>query len=240
MIRLGVNIDHVATLRQARKTSYPNVLDAARLVKLGGADQLTIHLREDRRHIQENDLVILKREIDLPLNLEMAAVDEITAIALTVLPTSVTLVPERRQEQTTERGLNLMSEHQIVSPCIEKLKKAGIIVSLFIDPEEEEIRAASELKVDAVELHTGPYALAHDLTSLEHETERIKRAAELAKKRKLKVAAGHGLHYENTKSLIQAVPDIEELNIGHAIVARAIFVGLEKAVSEMKSLLSNQ
>lgn len=237
MIRLGVNIDHVATIRQARATAYPNLLAAARLAQAGGADQITVHLREDRRHIQDEDVRILKTEIQLPLNLEMAAVDGITSIATRVLPYSATLVPERRLEQTTERGLDLAMEFQVVSPHVERLKKAGIVVSLFIDPEEEQVRAATELRVSAVEFHTGSYSIATNMVTRDHELERIRRSARLAKKMGLKVAAGHGLHYENIKTLVKAVPEIEELNIGHAIVARAIFVGLEKAVAEMKILL---
>ena len=237
MIRLGVNIDHVASLRQARKTPYPDILEAARLAKAGGADQITVHLREDRRHIQDKDLIVLKKNIDLPLNLEMAAVDEIVAIAIKISPASVTIVPEKRQEQTTESGLDLAREFQSVAPRVERLKKAQINVSLFIEPDEEQVRAAHELRVSAVEFHTGPYALRTSVTSIEHELERIRRTAILAKDRKLKVAAGHGLHYENTKIFVRAVPEIEELNIGHSIVARAIFVGLEKAVREMKDLL---
>lgn len=237
MIRLGVNIDHVATIRQARGTNYPSVLAAARQAQAGGADQITVHLREDRRHIQDSDLRVLKSEIDLPLNLEMAAVDEIAAVASQVLPASATLVPERRAEQTTERGLDLITEFQIISPYVEKLKNAGIVVSLFIDPEEEQVRAAFELKVSTVELHTGAYSNATNIVTRDHELERLRRTARLAKELKLKVAAGHGLHYENTKALIKSVPEIEELNIGHAIVARAIFVGLDNAVKEMKELL---
>lgn len=237
MIRLGVNIDHVATIRQARGTSYPNLLSAAKLAQAGGADQITIHLREDRRHIQDEDVRILKTEITLPLNLEMAAVDEITAVATRIQPNSATLVPERREERTTERGVDLVTEFQIVSPHVEMLKKAGIAVSLFIDPEEEQVSAATELRVSAVELHTGPYSIATNMITRDRELERIRRCARLAKKRGLRVAAGHGLNYENTKTLVKAVPEIEELNIGHAIVARAIFVGLDRAVKEMKELL---
>jgi len=237
MIRLGVNIDHVATIRQARGTAYPSILEAARLAAAGGADQITIHLREDRRHIQDEDVRVLKNEIQLPLNLEMAAVDEITAIALNVKPDSATLVPERREEQTTECGLDVVALFQMISPNIESLRKGGITVSLFIDPEEEQVRAAIELKVPLIELHTGPYSAAKNMLTRDRELGRLRRAARLAKKGGLKVAAGHGLHYENTKTLLEAVPEIEELNIGHAIVARAIFVGMEQAVKEMKGLL---
>ncbi len=237
MIRLGVNIDHVATIRQARGTAYPDILAAARLAQAGGADQITVHLREDRRHIQDGDLRILRSELSLPLNMEMAAVKDITEVALRTRPATATLVPERREEQTTERGLNLVSEYQIISPTVEKLKKGGIAVSLFIDPFEDQVRAASELKAHAVELHTGLYAGATNMLTRDKELEKIRRASRLAKGLGLKVAAGHGLHYENTGPLIKAVPEIEELNIGHAVVARAIFVGLDIAVKEMKELL---
>ncbi len=238
MIRLGVNIDHVATIRQARQTRYPDLLAAAQQAEASGADQITVHLREDRRHIQDEDVRILKNEIRLPLNLEMAATKDITAVAIKIQPYSATLVPEKRHEQTTERGLDLAMEFQVVSPHVEALKKAGIMVSLFIDPEEEQVRAATELRVSAVELHTGPYSLAMNMLTRDRELERIRRCARLAKKMGLKVAAGHGLHYENTKTLVKAVPEIEELNIGHAIIARAIFVGLGNAVREMKELLA--
>ena len=237
MIRLGVNIDHIATIRQARGTSYPNILAAGRLAQAGGADQITVHLREDRRHIQNDDVRVLRSELSLPMNLEMAAVNEITEIALRTRPYSATLVPEKREEQTTESGIDLVREFQIIEPYIEKLKKGHIIVSLFIDTDEEQVRAASALKAQAIELHTGPYASATNILTRDKELEKIRRAARLAKTMGLKVAAGHGLHYENTRPLVKAVPEIEELNIGHAIIARAVFVGLDNAVREMKELL---
>lgn len=237
MTLLGVNIDHVATIRQARKTPYPDILEAAKLAQKGGADQITVHLREDRRHIQDEDLKVLRYNLSVPMNLEMAAVHEITTIALKIRPQTATLVPERRDEQTTERGLDLVTEFQIVRPHIEKLKENKIAVSLFIDPHEEQIKAAAELKVAAVELHTGPYSLVDNIISRDRELERLRRSARLAQKLKLKVAAGHGLHYENVATLLRAVPEIEELNIGHSIVARSVFVGLENAVCEMKALL---
>lgn len=237
MILLGVNIDHVATIRQARKTAYPDILEAAKLAEKGGADQITVHLREDRRHIQDADLKTLRYNLTVPMNLEMAAVDEITDIALKIRPQTATLVPERREEQTTERGLDLVTEFQIVRKHIEKLKENKVAVSLFIDSEEEQVKAASELRVAAVEIHTGPYSLVDNIISRDRELEHIRRAARLAQKLKLKVAAGHGLHYENIATLLRAVPEIEELNIGHSIVARAILVGLDNAVNEMKALL---
>lgn len=237
MVLLGVNIDHVATIRQARKTPYPNILEAAKLAAAGGANQITVHLREDRRHIQDEDLKLIRYNISVPLNLEMACVEEICDIAIKLKPSTVTLVPERRQEQTTERGLDLITEFEIIRPRMMKLKENGISVSLFIDPEEEQVKAAAELKASTVEFHTGAFALAGNIISVDRELERIRRSARLAKKVNLKAAAGHGLHYENTPVLLRAVPEIEELNIGHAIVARAIFVGLERAVKEMKELL---
>lgn len=237
MIRLGVNIDHVATIRQARGTAYPDVLAAGRLAQAGGADQITVHLREDRRHIQNEDLKVLRTELNLPINLEMAAVSEITEIALRTRPYSATLVPEKREERTTESGIDLVREFQLIGPCIEKLKKGGIVVSLFIDPAEEQVNAAHELKAQAVELHTGAYAAATNMLTRDKELEKLRRTARLARTKGLKVAAGHGLHYENTKPLVTAVPEIEELNIGHAIIARAVFVGLDNAVREMKELL---
>jgi pyridoxine 5-phosphate synthase len=237
MIKLGVNIDHIATIRQARGTPYPDILEAARLAKAGGADQITIHLREDRRHIQDADVYLLRREIDLPLNLEMAAVQEITDIARQVLPKTVTLVPEKRQEQTTESGLNISADYDKLKKHIRSLKEKDIQVSLFIDPLVEDIRASADLEVETIEFHTGAYALALDETKIGQEMERLKTAAVLAKKAGLRVVAGHGLHYQNTRRLIQEVPEIEEVNIGHAIVARAVFIGLERAVREMKYLL---
>lgn len=237
MVLLGVNIDHVATIRQARKTPYPDILEAAKLAQAGGADQVTVHLREDRRHIQDEDLKRIRHNISVPMNLEMACVDEICDIAIKLKPNTATLVPERRQEQTTERGLDLITEFEIIRPRMMKLKENGIGVSLFIDPEEEQVKAAAELKAFAVEFHTGAFALAGNIISVDRELERIRRSARLAKKVNLKAAAGHGLHYENTPVLLRAVPEIEELNIGHAIVARAVFVGLENAVREMKELL---
>ncbi|MFH1873707.1 MAG: pyridoxine 5'-phosphate synthase [Pseudomonadota bacterium] len=238
MLRLGVNIDHVATIRQARGTSYPNILEAAKLACLGGADQITVHLREDRRHIQDADVYELKSALKkIPLNLEMAAVDEIVKIALNLKPQICTLVPEKRQEQTTESGLNLIKDFNLLQSALKTIQAAKIQVSLFIEPNLEDVRAAKELKAEIVEFHTGPYALAIDAALKKKELEKIKKAACLAKQARLKVAAGHGLHYENTTELIQTVPEIEELNIGHAIVARAVFIGLEGAVREMKELL---
>ena len=236
MRKLGVNIDHVATLRQARHTSYPDPLEAVKLAIKGGADQITIHLREDRRHIQDHDLNRLKDSIEIPLNLEMAAVDEITTIACALKPATATLVPERREELTTEGGLKVIGNASL-PPVIERLKNAGIQVRLFIDPIVTEVEASKKLGVDTVELHTGTYC---DVTSdgdIAVELARLKEAANIADQLKLKVAAGHGLHYENVVAILREIPMIVEYNIGHSIVARSVFVGMEQAVGEMKSIL---
>ncbi len=235
-VRLGVNIDHVATLRQARRTIYPDPLEAAEIAIKGGADQITIHLREDRRHIQDGDVERLKATIDVPLNLEMAAVGEITAIACRIRPATATLVPERREELTTEGGLAVAGSADL-KRCVNRLKEAGIAVSLFIDPHIPEVDASKEMGVDAVELHTGTYCGARGTQEVERELSRLKEAADHAAARGLKVAAGHGLHYDNVRRVVDSIRCIEEYNIGHAIVARAVFVGLEEAVREMKALL---
>ncbi len=237
MIRLGVNIDHVATIRQARRTSYPDILEAANLVISGGADQITVHLREDRRHIQDEDVRILKKSITVPLNLEMACVDEITDIALEIKPSSVTLVPEKRAEQTTETGLDLKKDFKQIKNCIEKLKNRGILISLFLDPIEDAIIAASDLNVDIIELHTGEYASKYNGDNLYETLMALEKASSVVKKLGMKVAAGHGLNYNNTAYLISKLPEIEEVNIGHSIIARSIVTGLDKAVIEMKGLI---
>ncbi len=238
MVQLGVNIDHIATIRQARGTAYPSILEAANLAIAGGADQITVHLREDRRHIQDADVYELRAGIAIPLNLEMAAVDEIVQIAVNLKPQICTLVPEKREEQTTESGLYLSQDFDLLQSQIKKLQTAGIQVSLFIDPNIEDVKAAQQLKVEVVEFHTGPYALAQTPESRKKEIYSLKQALSVAKDANLKVAAGHGLNYENTSELIQSIPEIEELNIGHAIVARAVFIGLEEAVREMRRLLN--
>lgn len=235
-LRLGINIDHVATLRQARRTTYPDPLEAALIAIRGGADQITVHLREDRRHIQDGDLKRLKATIDMPLNLEMAAVDEITAIACMIRPTTATLVPERREELTTEGGLDV-AEHPDLNAHVSRLKDAGIAVSLFIDPDIGAIDASMKAGADAVELHTGTYCNAQSAEERASQLHRLDSAARYAAAHGLKVAAGHGLNYDNVQAVVDAVPCIEEYNIGHAIVARAVFVGLTKAVREMKALL---
>ncbi|MCB9728587.1 MAG: pyridoxine 5'-phosphate synthase [Deltaproteobacteria bacterium] len=234
--RLGVNVDHVATIRQARGTRYPDPVTTAAMAELAGADQITVHLREDRRHIQDRDLRILKETVQTRLNLEMAATDEMVGIALALGPDSVTLVPEKREEQTTEGGLDVVAQESALRAVCDALMDADIVVSLFIDPETAQIDAASRLGVQVVEIHTGDYAEADDDETHEDELRRIERAAEHAAASGLVVAAGHGLDYVNVAD-IAAIPEIEELNIGHSIVARAVLVGFERAVREMKDLL---
>lgn len=230
--RLGVNIDHVATVRQARGTRYPDPVTAAAMAELAGADQITIHLREDRRHIQDRDLKILRETVQTRLNLEMAATPEMLAIALEARPDIVTFVPERREEQTTEHGLDVVGmEASLRDPCA-RLADAGIDVSLFVDADLRQLDAAVRLGVHAVELHTGEYAEASDLAAVEREFLRLESAAEHASEAQLMVAAGHGLDYVNVCE-IAAIEVVEELNIGHSIVARAVFVGLDQAVREM-------
>lgn len=236
MKSLGVNIDHVATLRQARKTIYPDPVEAAHLAIKGGADQITVHLREDRRHIQDGDLGRLKESIRVPLNLEMAAVDEVVEIACSLKPATATLVPERREELTTEGGLEV-SGNRNLTPVIDKLKEAGIRVSLFINPDVGEVKASRDVGADVVELHTGTYCNSSSDADIARELARLVEAANAAQQLDMKVAAGHGLQYENIKAVLREIPAIVEYNIGHSIVSRAIFVGMEKAVHEMKTIL---
>jgi len=236
-IYLGVNIDHVATLRQARRTPYPSVMEAAAAAERGGADGITVHLREDRRHIQDADVEQLRAHLKTKLNLEMAAIAEMVGIARRVGPQDVCLVPERRQELTTEGGLDAAGQMEVLARVIAPLREAGIRVSLFIDPEEPQIEAARRLHADAVEIHTGTYADAASPPAQNGELKRIRAAAEQARAAGLIVNAGHGLTLENVTP-IAALPEIHELNIGHSIVARAVFVGLESAVREMKARMS--
>lgn len=239
-ILLGVNVDHVATIRKARGTVYPDPLEAAQLAISGGADQITIHLREDRRHIVDSDLERMKKEIDVPLNLEMAAVDEIVSIACKIKPATATIVPEKRQELTTEGGLDVAGHIKELGRAADALKDAGVKVSFFIDPDEAQIEATLKLGVSVIELHTGRYCDAVNDIEAKHELERLITASKLAAKKGMKVAAGHGLNYDNTEFVVQALPEVSEYNIGHAIVARAIMVGMKNAVSEMKSLLGGR
>lgn len=237
MVKLGVNIDHVATLRQQRKIGYPSVIEAAKIVEKTGAHQVTVHLREDRRHIQDKDVIQLKKVLKIPLNLEMSLDKEIIEFALKVKPNEVCIVPERRLELTTEGGLNLKKYFKKLQSTISKLKKKKILVSLFIEPKEEDVKLAKELGADAVELHTGKYSLYKVGTkSFFKELERIKKAAYVAIKEGLVLNAGHGLDYKNVKYIAE-IEGINTLNIGFSIVARAIFVGLEQAIKEMLELI---
>ena len=237
MPELGVNIDHVATIRQARQTIEPDPVWAAALAELGGADGITIHLREDRRHIQDRDLRIIRETAQVKVNLEMAVADEITRIALDVQPQQATLVPEKREEVTTEGGLDVAGNMGRVQACVDQLREAGIIVSLFIDPDERQIDAASELGVAAVELHTGKYADAESDAAREAELATLARTGAHTLSNGLLLHMGHGLTYRNVKP-IAAIPGIGELNIGHSIVARAVMVGFQQAVREMKELIT--
>ncbi|MDA1017042.1 MAG: pyridoxine 5'-phosphate synthase [Planctomycetota bacterium] len=237
MPELGVNIDHVATIRQARRTVEPDPVWAAALAELGGADGITIHLREDRRHIQDRDVRIIRETAQVKVNLEMAVADEITRIALDVRPQQATLVPEKREEVTTEGGLDVIGNMDRVRACVDQLREAGIIVSLFIDPDERQIDAAVELGVAAVELHTGKYADAETEVIRAAELATIARTGQHARSRGLILHMGHGLTYRNVKP-VAAIPEVSELNIGHSIVARAVMVGFQQAVREMKELVA--
>jgi len=239
MIKLHVNIDHVATLRQARGTTYPDPLWAAPLVELAGADGITVHLREDRRHIQDRDVRLLRQTVRGALNLEMAATDEMVAIAREIGPDVVTLVPEKRAERTTEGGLDVVGARASLEKAIETLVGAGIPVSLFIDPTEEAVRVSHELGAPRIELHTGDYCERwHPINHApgDEELARLHRAATRGVELGLHVAAGHGLDYGNV-GVVAAIREIEELNIGHAIVARAVLVGMERAVREMRAAM---
>jgi pyridoxine 5-phosphate synthase len=232
---LGINIDHVATLRQARGTSYPSVIDAAGVAERAGADLITVHLREDRRHIQDHDVEALMDVVTTRLNLEMAVTDAMIEFALRVGPPDVCLVPERREELTTEGGLDVAGQAERVGEACRRLGEAGIRVSLFIDPDAEQVEAAAAAGAPVVELHTGAWAESEG-SAADRELHRIADAADRGKQAGLVVNAGHGLHYENTAELVR-LGRIREYNIGHAIVARAVFVGLERAVAEMRELI---
>lgn len=237
MPRLGVNVDHVATLRQARGGLEPDPIAAAVLAELAGADGIVVHLREDRRHIQDRDLTRLRDTVQTKLDLEMAPEESIAKLALGLKPHLVTFVPERRQELTTEGGLDLTSQRDRIKAVIDLLHEGGIPVSLFIEPDLSHVKAAHKIGADYVELHTGRYANARLLKEEQAEFESIEQSAKLAYKLGLGVNAGHGLNYRNVRRLVQ-VQEIVEYNIGHAIIARAVLVGLERAVREMKALLS--
>ena len=239
-LKLGVNIDHVATIRQARyrleTNAEPDVLFFANEAIMGGADSITAHLREDRRHIQDIDIITLKENLNVPLNLEMANIKEMVNFAIEIKPKFICLVPEKRKELTTEGGINVVSHEENLANTINKLKDAGIMVSLFIDPDINQIRSSVNCGADMVELHTGTYANAPNDESMNVEIQRLKLASSVAHDNGLQVNAGHGLTMDNTKA-IAAINDMVELNIGHSIIARSLFVGLANATSEMKQLL---
>ncbi|MGH8293171.1 MAG: pyridoxine 5'-phosphate synthase [Gammaproteobacteria bacterium] len=235
-IRLGVNIDHVATLRQVRGTRYPDPVEAALLAESAGADSITVHLREDRRHIQERDVQLLRQVLQTRMNLEMAATAEMLAFACATGPEDCCLVPERRQELTTEGGLQLEAQRQTLAPACAQLAQAGIRVALFIDPQPEQVEVAAQLRVPAVELHTGRYADAPDEHEQAQELHRLRTAAQQAARLGIEVHAGHGLNYHNIMP-VAAIAEIVELNIGHSIMARALMIGLPEAVRDMQSLM---
>jgi pyridoxine 5-phosphate synthase len=236
MATLGVNIDHVATVRQARRTVEPDPVWAAAAAELGGADAITVHLREDRRHIQDRDLEVLRQSVQVKLNLECAIVPEMVAIACRVKPCQVTLVPERREEVTTEGGLDVVGQRAAVGEAVARLRDAGIAVSLFIDPAPRQIDVAVDLAVESVELHTGCYANASGADRDARLVE-LARAAAMTRQARLQLAAGHGLTYRNVVPVAR-LEGMGELNIGHSIVARAVFVGMTEAVREMKRLIT--
>jgi pyridoxine 5-phosphate synthase len=231
MLRLGVNIDHVATLRQARRTVYPSLVEAAAVCEKAGAQGITVHLREDRRHIQDQDVYALRQSLKTRMNLEMANTPDIVAVALKVKPDEVCLVPERREELTTEGGLDVAGQRTELAPVVATLRKAGISVSLFIDPELCQVEAAAAMGAAYIELHTGAYA-GHTGAEREVELGRLTAAARQAHERGLKVNAGHGLSLDNIGPILK-IPHLDTLNIGHSIVCQALFVGLEQAVREM-------
>jgi len=235
MIKLGVNIDHVATLRQARGTKYPSVVEAALRAEQAGADSITLHLREDRRHMQDEDIFAIRPLLQTKMNLELAATDEMIAIALKVKPQDVCIVPERREERTTEGGLNIKDGYDHLYRATKILSEKGSRVSLFIAPDLKDIDLAKKMGAPVIEIHTGRYADAKDEGTKQKELKRVKDAAAYALSLGLVVNAGHGLHYHNV-NLIAEIPGIEELNIGHAIVAHALFVGWDNAIKEMKLL----
>ena len=240
-MRLHVNIDHVATVRQARQTDEPDPVRAAVLAEMGGADGITVHLREDRRHIQDRDVRLLMETVRTGVNLELAAASDVLRIAIELHPMAATLVPERREEITTEGGLQVRG-NRAVADAVKDLRAENVRTSLFIGPEEDTVRASADLGVDAIELHTGEFANAYmelhrgKREEMNHEIERLRRAAELGRSLGLAIHAGHGLTYENV-ALVAAIPEIEELNIGHTIVSRAVFSGMERAVRNMKEII---
>jgi len=236
MALLGVNIDHVATVRQARRTFEPDPVWAAALAELGGADGITLHLREDRRHIQDRDLRVMRETVTVKLNLELACDNDVLALACETKPHQATLVPERREEVTTEGGLDILSSEAKVKNAIQKLKAAGIVVSLFLDPDPAQIEAGKRLGADAVELHTGSYALAAEGSARDAQLAKLAAAGRLIVERGMTLHAGHGLTYHNVQPIAR-LANMCELNIGHSIVSRAIMIGFQAAVREMKQLI---
>lgn len=236
MARLSVNIDHVATIRQARRAKEPDPVTAGSLAELGGADGITIHLREDRRHIQDRDAIILRKVVKTKLNLEMAGTKEMMKIALELKPDMVTLVPEKRQELTTEGGLDVITQKGHLKKIIAALKEAGIRVNLFIDPEPEQVKTSHRIGTNGIEIHTGKYCDTQDGVLKDKELKRIYNTALLASKLGMAVHAGHGLDYHNI-TRVAAIKEIEEFAIGFSIIARSVFVGIERAVREMKGLV---
>ncbi len=233
---LGVNIDHIATIRQARGTRYPDTVQAAAMAEEAGADGITVHLREDRRHIQDRDIYLLSQTLQTRMNFEMAVTDEMVGIACDVKPAHCCLVPEKREELTTEGGLDVVGRLEKVKAATAQLANAGIEVSLFIDPDRAQIDATIACGAPVIELHTGAYAEAETSDEQQAELERIQDAARYAFEKGLVVNAGHGLHYHNVEPIAE-IPEVNELNIGHGIIARALFVGLKEAVSEMRQLI---
>ncbi|BEV36452.1 pyridoxine 5'-phosphate synthase [Synechococcus sp. M16CYN] len=237
MASLGVNIDHIANIREARHTVEPDPVPMAMLAELGGADGITVHLREDRRHVQDRDVELLRQTVRSRLNLEMAATEEMMAVALRVQPDMVTLVPENRQEVTTEGGLDVVAQLSTLAAMVEKLHNSNIPVSLFVDPDATELEACRDSGARWVELHTGRYAEA-EWKEQPYELARLNESTAIARQFGLRVNAGHGLNYQNVEP-VAAIPGMEELNIGHTVVARAVAVGLQQAVREMKALIQN-
>jgi pyridoxine 5-phosphate synthase len=236
MARLAVNVDHVATLRQARRITIPDPVTAAAIVELAGADGVVVHLREDRRHIQDRDVRILRKTVKTRLILEMAATEEMIGVALDVKPDLVTLVPEKREELTTEGGLNILAHKTVVSEAVRTLQEGGIPVSLFVDPDENHVRAAHDVHADVVEIHTGAYCDALDKKERDRTFEQIRKGVKLAHELELGINAGHGLGYETIKAF-SCLSEIHEFSIGHSIIARAVMVGLDRAVRDMVALV---
>ncbi len=236
-MRLGVNIDHIATLREARKGNEPDPVQAAVLAELGGADGITVHLRSDRRHIKERDVELLKSTIKVPLNVEMSATEEMKSIMLTILPYQVTLVPEKKDEVTTEGGLDVIINQNVLPDYIRELEVSGIRVSVFIDPDKEQIRTAHKIGVKIIEINTTKFSECKERTCEREELEHLYDVVKFSKKIGMEVLAGHGLNYRNIQ-IFRQLKDVEEVNIGHSIISRAAFVGLERAVREMKDLIN--